>query len=405
MTMRKLDVWYNGWGQHWPLGTLADDGTNLLFEYGPAALEHGLELSPLRLALRRGAYGDFPSFFNRLPGLVADSLPDGWGLLLMDRVFRGHGIDHPNALDRLAFVGNRAMGALSFLPPGLHTPEDPDWSLTRLARESERALDGDAPEVLAALVALGGSPQGARPKAVVQYNSATGNVSTRGDGPGEPWLVKFPAKGEHAEVCAIESLYADLARACGIEMPATRLFKLPGGLAAFGAARFDRERGLRVPIHSLSGLLHADFRVPGSVDYETFLRATRAMTHDEREVESAFARCAFNVVFHNRDDHSRNFSYRLGANERWRLTPAYDLTFSDGPGGEHSLDVAGKGNGITRGDLIQLATKAGIRADHADETLDRTSTVADSVRNRGSAFPIRRETLTGIAAAVSRCRV
>jgi hypothetical protein len=115
--MHKLDVHYSGWGEDWLLGTLADDGHTLLFVYSQAALERGLELSPIRLKLRSAAYGGFPTFSHRLPGLVADSLPDGWGLMLMDRVFRREGVQHPDPLDRLAFIGERAMGALRFVPP------------------------------------------------------------------------------------------------------------------------------------------------------------------------------------------------------------------------------------------------------------------------------------------------
>ena len=110
--MRRLSVHYCGWGEDWPLGTLAEDGHRLLFEYAPEALAQGLELSPLHLRLRAAAYGDFPEHQLRLPGLLADSLPDGWGLLLMDRLFRKQGLRHPGALDRLAFIGERAMGAL-----------------------------------------------------------------------------------------------------------------------------------------------------------------------------------------------------------------------------------------------------------------------------------------------------
>ena len=118
------------------------------------------------------------------------------------------------------------------------------------------------------LALTGGSPQGARPKALVQHDAATGHVSTRGDAPGVPWLVKFPAQGEHKEVCAVEQLYAELARDCGLEVPASALFDLSSRLAAFGVARFDRERGMRVPVHSLAGLLQVDFRMPGSTDYD-----------------------------------------------------------------------------------------------------------------------------------------
>ena len=154
--MKKLVVHYSGWGEDWPLGQLADDGRQLLFEYSPEALAQGLELSPLHLKLRAAAYGGFPPYQLGLPGLIADSLPDGWGLLLMDRVFRQHGLRHPGPLDRLAFVGDRAMGALRFVPPREEGADLPDWNLLRLAQEATAALQGQSEEVLRALALTGG---------------------------------------------------------------------------------------------------------------------------------------------------------------------------------------------------------------------------------------------------------
>ncbi|MGP1683599.1 MAG: HipA N-terminal domain-containing protein, partial [Giesbergeria sp.] len=140
--MKQLTVHYCGWGEDWSLGRLADDGSALLFEYSPEALAQGLELSPLRLKVRAPAYGDFPVYLHRLPGMVADSLPDGWGMLLMDRLFRQQGLQHPGPLDRLAFIGERAMGALRFVPAQEPDALQPDWGLLALAEQSARALAG-----------------------------------------------------------------------------------------------------------------------------------------------------------------------------------------------------------------------------------------------------------------------
>ncbi len=398
--MKKLDVYYAGWGEDWLLGTLADDGRTLLFEYSPTALKRGLELSPVHVKLRAGAYGGFPRFLHRLPGFVADSLPDGWGLMLMDRVFRREGLRDPGPLDRLAFIGGRAMGALHFVPPHDCHDNDPDWNLLAIAQENQRAVEGEAGDALRALAVVGGSPQGARPKALVRFDTATGKVSTRSGAPGDPWLVKFPAQGEHKEVCAIERMYADLARDCGIDVPDTALFDVSPTTAAFGAARFDREGGMRVPIHSLAGLLHADFRVPGAVDYTALLRATRLLTRDEREVRVAYARAVFNVVFHNRDDHPKNFAWRLGRDSRWRLAPAFDLTFSDGPGGQHSLDVCGNADRITRTHLMRLASENDVSSTVAADILDRVNSVASGFAECCQNYPIRKVTVRRMAEAV-----
>jgi len=401
--MRRLAVHYCGWGEDWPLGLLADDGTTLLFEYAPEALAQGLELSPLHLKLRATAYGGFPQHLHRLPGLIADSLPDGWGLLLMDRLFRQQGLRHPGPLDRLAFIGDRAMGALRFVPAAEPDAEEPDWNLLALAQESERALTGEAGAALRELALTGGSPQGARPKALVRYDTRTGQVSTRSNAPGEPWLVKFPAQGEHKEVCAIEQMYTDLARDCGLEVPASAWFDLSPKLAAFGVARFDREQGSRVPVHSLAGLLQVDFRLPGSADYTALLRATRLLTRDEREVEKAYARAVFNVLFHNRDDHPKNFAWRLGRDRRWRMAPAFDLTFSEGPMGQHHMDVCGEARAVERGHLLRLASEGGVTTKAAEAIIDQMVAQAATFSQRATAYPIRRAMVQRMKASIHKC--
>lgn len=402
--MKRLAVHYCGWGEDWPLGLLADDGTTLLFEYAPEALAQGLELSPLHLKLRATAYGGFPPHLLRLPGLIADSLPDGWGLLLMDRLFRQQGLRHPGPLDRLAFIGDRAMGALRFVPAAEPDAEEPDWNLLALAKESGRALAGEAGVALRELALTGGSPQGARPKALVQYDTRSGHVSTRGDAPGSPWLVKFPAQGEHKEVCAIEQMYAELARDCGLEMPASAWFDLSSKLAAFGVARFDREQGLRVPVHSLASLLQVDFRLPGSADYTTLLRATRLLTRDEREVEKAYSRAIFNVLFHNRDDHPKNFAWRLGRDRRWRLAPAFDLSFSEGPMGQRHMDVCGEGRAVERSHLLRLAAEGGVATKAAEAIIDGMLAQATTFSQRAASYPIRRATVQRMKALIHNCQ-
>ena len=115
---------------------------------------------------------------------------------------------------------------------------------------------------------------------------------------------------------------------------------------------------MRVPVHSLAGLLQVDFRMPGSTDYTTLLRATRLLTRDERGLK-AYARAVFNALFHNQDDHPKNFAWRLGQDRRWRLAPAFDLTFSDGPMGQHHMDVCGEGAAVGRDHLLRLARRVG----------------------------------------------
>ena len=238
------------------------------------------------------------------------------------------------------------------------------------------------------------------PKALIDYNRTSGGMtaggfSDAGSDDDHAWLIKFPARGEHPETCAVEELYARLARECRIEMPETRFFALGRGLTAFGTRRFDRTGLLRVPVHTLAGALHVDFRI-SSVDLVDFLRFTRLITGDAREVLRAFERCVFNLLFRNRDDHAKNFSYRLGPNDRWKLSPAYDLNYNDGPGGHHQMGYDGHTLAPTRADALSAARKGGVAPAAAVETIDRLSTVADRLPHLVEDLPIRKTSVTNL---------
>ncbi|MCX7058021.1 MAG: type II toxin-antitoxin system HipA family toxin [Proteobacteria bacterium] len=408
--MKALNVVYAGWGERWTLGRLADNGLQLLFEYSAEALSHGLELSPLNLPLRAEAYGGFARTQQRLPGLFADSLPDGWGRVLMEKVFRQVGLEPSSVspLDRLAWIGDRGLGALVFEPANPSALPAHEVQLLTLAQQVREVISGRGGEVLRELAALGGSPQGARPKALVYYDPAAGSVSSAPQPNHRPWLVKFPSAGEHKEVCAIEAMYAELARSAGLEVPVSRAFELDRTLAAFAIERFDVAADCRVPILTLAGALDADFRLPSAVDYSTLLRVTRLFSRDEREVKKAYARAVFNVVFHNRDDHAKNVSFRLGRDRQWRLAPAYDLTFSQGLGGEHQMDVCGEGRAITRAHLLRLAREGGLDTSWAEWQIDAIVAVAVGFQAAAAAQPLRKVTVATlsqlIAANVARVR-
>jgi serine/threonine-protein kinase HipA len=403
--MKKLDVLFNGWGESWTLGTLASNGIDTVFEYSPQALKRGIELSPVHLKLRAEAFSGFLGHQAFLPGLVADALPDGWGLLLMDKLFlkAGRDLAQVTSLDRLGFVGSRAMGALAFKPAdtlvSAHETADDDLSLLELAKATADVVEDKETAALKLLAAVGGSPHGARPKAVVQYDEATGMVSTREDATGAAWLVKFPAQHEHKEVCAVEHAYSVLARECGFDMPKTRYFDLTKNMAAFGVARFDRQDGTRVPVHSFAGALNANFRLP-SLDYQTVLRATRVFTRDEVEVEKAFSRCVLNVILNNRDDHAKNFSFRMNSHMQWKLSPVYDLTFNTGPRGEHQTAVMGQSRKPGRADLMKLAADCGVRAALAVEAIDKVCAGVSRLATFLVDFEIRKTTRLNIADAV-----
>jgi serine/threonine-protein kinase HipA len=383
--LEQVNVYYEGRGERWQWGTLISTTAltgrpQVVFEYSNDAKQRGLELSSYKLPLegprlRRG----FPPHQLDLPGPVYDSLPDGWGMLLMDRMFRRRGLTTARIgpLERLAYIGSNAMGAMTFEPVAPEGQEsEVHIPLEQLAAEVQEVLHGEGAEFLQTLMLVGGSPQGARPKALVYRDPQTGGFTTAVTPGFEAWLVKFPAREEHAEVCAIEMVYAQCLRMCGIETPNTQYFSLPNGLAAFGSKRFDRQDGLRVPMQSLAAFTGADYRSPGVLDYVNFLRATQMCTNDAREMALAFERAVFNVAFNNRDDHPKNFAYLMSPEGEWKLAPAYDVTFCEGPGGYHQMDVMGEALAISRADMLRLAQEAEVPQDAASRIIDDICDVA-----------------------------
>jgi serine/threonine-protein kinase HipA len=400
--LKSLDVYYEGWGERWHLGGLAQsaDG-NIDFNYTFEAFTQNLELSPLNLPLGEESFA-FRREQQFLPGLLADSLPDGWGMLLMDRYCRKNGIevDEVSSLDRLALLGDRTMGALTYTPAQGMTKSTASFDVFHLAQQAQDVMRGKDSELFYQLFAAGVAPHGARPKILVDYNESTGDMGVQRVENGRPWLLKFQLLGEHKEVCAIENSYAALARDCGLAIPATRYFDLSPRLGAFGVARFDVENGSRVPVHTLAGITGADFRVPGALSYADFLQVTRELTRDGHEVEKAFARAVFNVVFNNRDDHPKNISFRLNRERQWKLSPAYDLTFAPGPGGYHQMDVMGEAMAVTRKHMIELATSAGISTHKAKEHIDRHLAIAGGFAKAFAAVDVRPATVRSMVAQV-----
>lgn len=383
--LEQVNVYYEGWGERWQWGTLVSTTAltgrpQVVFEYSNDARQRGLELSSYKLPLEGPQLRrNFPPHQLDLPGPVYDSLPDGWGMLLMDRMFRRRGLTTARIgpLERLAYIGSNAMGAMTFEPvapegqePAVHIP------LEQLAAEVQDVLHGEGGEFLQTLLLVGGSPQGARPKALVYRDPLTGGFTTAVTPGFEAWLVKFPAREEHAEVCAIEMVYAHCLRLCGIEAPDTQYFGLPNGLAAFASKRFDRQDGLRVPMQSLAAFTGADYRSPGVLDYVNFLRATQMCTNDVREMALAYERAVFNVAFNNRDDHPKNFAYLMSPDGKWKLSPAYDVTFCEGPHGYHQMDVMGEALAISRGDMLRLAVEAEMAPEATGRIIDGICDVA-----------------------------
>lgn len=406
--MKELKVTYQGLGEPFVLGTLADDGQDLLFQYTPQALERGLQLSPIRLPLRALAYPDRRADYTQLhdvPGLIYDSLPDAWGYRLMHRRMKACGIDPDKAstLDRLAYLGANTMGALTYSPAQPDALDRRDLTLLDLAQEVQAVLVDDSHEVLAELARVGASSAGARPKALVYFNPDTGQMSTQTSAVpnGQAWLVKFPGSDDAPDSSALEELYARVAHQCQLGLTATQFFELPGGRTAFATQRFDRRGAQRVHMHSLAGLLHANFQVP-SVSYEDFFRVTRRLTRDQRELKKAVQRCAFNILMNNRDDHAKNLSFLADADGSWRLAPPYDLTYCPGYKGEHFMDIAGEGAAPERKHVLKAAQAAGLPVAVAAQAIDELLGIATPqlLLELAQALPLRTTTVQTIHRAM-----
>ncbi len=358
------------------VGRLALRDRKIYFEYDASFIDAGPAISPLRLPLQSGVTSFDYHLFEGLPGVFNDSLPDGWGRLLFDRLARSKGIlpSDITPLDRLAHVGMSALGALVYEPDHSEDNNNEQINLDVLARQSRDVLEGEAEEVLAELIALNGSSGGARPKALIGVNEDFSQIvhgaSNIPDGY-QPWMVKFPNSEDGLDAGAIEYVYALMAIEAGISMPQVHLFDAKAGAGFFAIKRFDRAGSKRLHMHTACGLLHSDYRTP-SLDYEDLIALTSSLTRDVREVEKMYRQAVFNVLAHNRDDHSKNFSFLMDEKGEWALSPAYDLTFSSGPRGEQSTMVMGEGRNPGQDHLRKLGQEAGLSNERIDEIINQT---------------------------------
>ncbi len=375
--MKKLEVRLTAApNEERTVGTLVERRGVVFFEYHDEFLRDGLDLSPFKLPREPGLFEHRDLSFGPLPGLFDQSLPDGWGLLLMDRHFRRERVDPEglSPLDRLGYLGRSTMGALTYHPAPEHEPPG-NIDLGELGLHAEAVFEGRADEVLPALIRAGGSPGGARPKVLVGKRSDE-LVSGEADLPPgfEPWLVKFAAKTDVESAGPVEYAYALMAEAAGVPMPETQLFEVETEGTKrryFGVRRFDRAQGRRVHVQSLGSLLHANFRIP-NLDYGQLLKVTALLTQNHADVIAAFRQMVFNVAAHIRDDHAKNFSFLI-EDDVWRLSPAYDLTFTHGPGGEHTMTVDGEGKDPRAEHCLRIAETAGIAPRIARKTFDQVN--------------------------------
>lgn len=413
MAVELLHVAYDsGTEDPRPVGRLRFHDSRCYFQFDAGWRALGLALSPLQLPNTDIVVeGPPPSRFDGLHPLFHDSLPDGWGRLLTDRAVRRMGINPATLtpIDRLALVGRRGMGALSYRPDEgarLLVADDGAVDLTEIAAQAERIYEGSVEDVLPELLRDGASPMGARPKALlsISKNGRTVRSGSVALAPGfTPNLVKFPSRSEGRDAGLVEEAYARMARAAGIAMPATRVLRTRDGRACFAIARFDRRGEQRMHMQTLGAMIDAD--MTDAVGYETYLACTLHVTHDQRAVVEAYRRAVFNVLACNRDDHVRNFAYLMEGDGSWVLAPAYDVTFSEGRFGRHALSSAGEDMAVTADHLQELARTARIPVGDARDIIAGVDdAVADwrSVAREVGVGPPRRAAIGTVLDATRR---
>ena len=338
------------------VGTLALAANHkVVFQYDDSWLEQGFSISPFSLPLENQVFVPTKDYFDGLFGVFADSLPDHWGRLLLKRLLLAHeqNPDKLTVIDRLAIVGKSGMGALTYYPEQSFSEENDNTDLDELAFQCQKILHTEYSDKLDELYRLGGTSGGARPKIMTTIND-------------EDWIIKFSAHVDGENAGKMEYDYSCCARKCGITMSETKLFPSEVCEGYFGIKRFDRISDIsgtkRVHMLTAAALLELDFEQP-SLDYHSLMKLTKIITRDNKDdVENMFRRMCFNVFAHNRDDHSKNFTYLYDESaDSWRLSPAYDLTYSNTYYGEHTTTVDGNGRNPGKKELIAVGTMAGMK--------------------------------------------
>ena len=333
------------------VGTLAKTPDRVAaFEYDSDWLNNGFSISPFSLPLIKKVFIPKYDPFGGLFGVFNDSLPDGWGRLLVDRLFLKNKIN-PNEIDnlnRLAVVQESGMGALTYKPEHRFESKNNIADYDILAQECSKILESQNSDNLDELFQLGGSSGGARPKILTSVDN-------------EDWIIKFPSSSDSKNIGEKEYQYSLCAKDCGINMTETRLFPSKICSGYFGIKRFDRKNGKKVHMVSASGLLETSHRLP-NLDYNTLMKLTLELTRNYQDIEQLFKLMCFNVFAHNRDDHSKNFSFLFDDTKKeWHLSPAYDLTYSFSFNGEHATTINGEGKNPTLDDILAVAKNIGLK--------------------------------------------
>ena len=415
---RRLDVFRRlGSGERVLAGQLAQNRQGVFFQYAADYLAAYPSLSPFALPFDATLRLAPTTPHGGLFGVFADSLPDGWGIRVMDRVLRRHNVapSQITGMDRLAYVGDRGAGALEYAPVAPYAESVAgEVALDVLGQQAQRLFE-DAGEDLALVprtLAGAASSGGARPKAQIWLRcDGAEQVYLRGSPGLKPWLVKFTSAllplGHEESLC--EAAYLTLAARAGIDVPSWRLIPAPSSspaIAWLAQRRFDchGERG-RTHMHSLCGLLDADYRAP-SMDYEDLVKASIALCRSPAVGQDQFTRAVFNLFALNQDDHTKNWAFLQDDAGHWQPAPFYDVTFSPTPAGEHTTAFLGHGAAPPLAAMQRLARQACFANwPRAREALERIVDALGDWRAVANELGVRRSTQTLIARQLESVRI
>ena len=345
---------------------LAQDGIHY-FSYDPDWLKAPLPLSPYQLPANPGVSSHRDGHFLTLPSLCHDSLPDRFGMMVLKKNLSEKGVHDPSPLQMLTCLGDRTMGALRYEPAEVASDTPGPVDLVKATRSARQLMQhAHGPELDPALLQAGGTAGGMMPKILASLSPDGDSISTgthQIPAGWESWLIKLNTRDKkEAALIELEHAYFAMARESGLTVPETRLIYDENGLVHFAIKRFDRDAAdpnQRIHIQTYAALAGINYQEPTS-DYEDLLRLTKHLTRNHEDVREQFRRMLFNVLAYNRDDHAKNFSFRMNEKGEWSLTPAYDLLYTDNDLGGNWMTVRGKRNQLKLDDFLQLAELMGI---------------------------------------------
>ena len=390
------------WGTRVGIVHQDEESGNISFEYDKDFVKSNIQVSPFKMPLSNNIYS-FPELadtsFKGLPGLLADSLPDKFGNAIIDNwlIKQGRAVDTFTPIERLCYTGKRGMGALEYVPAnGPVADEEMTIDVNEMVKLASEILSGkesksyNAKDItMQQLLEFGTSAGGARAKAVIAWNVETGEIRSGQIDNGsdfEQWIIKFDGvsnNGDHnvkdkKQYTLVEYAYYLMAKDFGIDMSECRIYN-KDGLSHFMTKRFDRDMGNKIHMQTLSGLLHFDYNIPCLTGYEELSVCAKRLGSIGHEIEQLYRRMVFNCKAVNMDDHVKNISFLMDRTGTWKLSPAYDLTYSYSPRNrwisKHQMTVNGKNDDITDEDIITAGKNMGLSNQKCKKILEQAKTV------------------------------